>query len=281
MFTAIVPTCRPDKIETIASNWLRQKFSNKRLIIVENGPAIGSCHRVNLQSIIPDLIVRSSEPHVSLARNVGIETALDLPDTQWLAMCDDDDWYGANYLTEMAKAIEIAGPGCVYGKAISFAYLGSHGFCLFAEPLQYTIAGFLHGPTIVIHKDVLADLRYDKVGSGEDMKLCEELRNRRIPMLRTSIYNYAYLRGNDENLHTWKTSNSIISALLTQCGVWYQLGNKFNPEIVDGKVDWKPIALKRGKSGLLHNSLVKLPIIQTNNKPIELLSSQVIVDVGL
>ena len=94
---AIVPFSRPDMLENVKNNFVRQKFLDKKLIIVENGPAIGACKKYNFQ---PDILL-TSDAHQSHAKNTAINELNKRGGGFWTTL-DDDDWYGKSlHFSEM------------------------------------------------------------------------------------------------------------------------------------------------------------------------------------
>ncbi len=62
----IVPLSRPLMIDNVRDNFERQRYQNKRLVIVQNGPGLCACQRAGFQ---PDVLIDISKAHQSTAKN--------------------------------------------------------------------------------------------------------------------------------------------------------------------------------------------------------------------
>jgi hypothetical protein len=107
--TVIVPTHRgPAELLSIARAFALQRHADKRLVVVENGAAIGICKRHGIHA---DAVL-ASEHSKSHALNTGLTWLRAHGGGAWTGW-DDDDYYGPGYLQEVAERL----PGCdVLGK---------------------------------------------------------------------------------------------------------------------------------------------------------------------
>jgi hypothetical protein len=99
--TVIVPLTRSHELERVVGCFRSQTYAARRLWIIENGPAVGTCRSIGWA---PDLVL-TSEPSAAAARNEAI-AELGRRGGGWWASWDDDDWYGPRYLQEMMVARE-------------------------------------------------------------------------------------------------------------------------------------------------------------------------------
>lgn len=103
MIAVIVPFSRPQMADNVRENYWRQRFpANTRLVVVENGPAVGSW-----SSWCSDGEVVQSEHGRSHARTAGLHKARELG-CEWFAFWDDDDWYAPGFLGFMWQHRELA-----------------------------------------------------------------------------------------------------------------------------------------------------------------------------
>ena len=113
LITVLVPTHRGvTELYNIINCFSNQTYIDKQLVLIENGPGIGVCARTG---IIPDAILISNHSK-SDALNVGIEWLRDHGGGAWVGW-DDDDYYGPNYLSEVAKELpgnDIIGKNSIY-----------------------------------------------------------------------------------------------------------------------------------------------------------------------
>ncbi len=97
MITVIAPHARPEFSENLLANFQRQRGVDVQLLVVENGPAVGS-----LTS--DDATIIRSEAHQADAMNAGLAWLRANGDGPW-ARFDDDDWYGPDYLASVERSV--------------------------------------------------------------------------------------------------------------------------------------------------------------------------------
>jgi hypothetical protein len=209
--TVIVPFSRPEYALRTLQNFERQLYPDKRLWIVENGPAIGTWARLSL----PADRVLTSRAHQSHARNVGLNELRSTGGGYWAGF-DDDDWYGAEYLTEIAAQADKAN---VVGKRQHFIGIDDRYLFLFLDHLQsrYTIA--LTGGALAAWSEESVDFPIQRV--AEDIGWCSLMRRAGARIYNTSAYHYLYRRCTDGH-HT--SGAQSIDRLIYQHGRGNYLG---------------------------------------------------------
>ena len=135
----VVPFYRECNLKTVIENFKRQTFINKRLIIVENGIAIGSCERAGFK---PDLLL-TSETHQAIAKNTALDEIKRRGGGYWTTF-DDDDWYGKHHVQEI---VDNAHRAIACGRGEHFVRL-SNGLHLFREQCGNRYSDYIAGPTI-------------------------------------------------------------------------------------------------------------------------------------
>jgi hypothetical protein len=202
----VVPFSRPGHLARVLGNFARQRFIGKRLIIVENGGALGSVPQPT-----PCLVLHSPE-HVSHAKNA----ALDFIKKQgggFFTTMDDDDWYGPGYLDE------VAGHARSYdalGKQRHFVSLGDDiqdpaPQLLLTGRLQANLdpAPWFTGGTISGWAETA--LPYRAV-PAEDIDWCDRMRAQGARLRGLSIYHYLYRRSYAGAKHTWEQTRGRFIA---------------------------------------------------------------------
>lgn len=232
----VVPCCRPEQLPWIFENFDRQVYQDKRLLIVENGPAVGACERYSRK---PHYVI-SSENHVARARNDGIYFVRD-HGGGWICMWDDDDWYGPAYLSEVELMIR-SGVADVYGKVRNFIGFQEHGLYLFNERNANGYTNHVHGPTIVFRSE---DARtYPIVSTAEDVLWCLGMADMGARIWAGTINHYMYLRRRPED-HSWKASPERMMAL-SQFNDYYYWFGEIDTDLVTGKKPWKYFVKDQG-----------------------------------
>ena len=179
----------------VLSNFSRQAYPNKRLLIVENGDA---CHAYSGDDADCVLV---SEAHQSSARNAGIAwLKRNRPDAYWVSM-DDDDYYGEGYLSEH---VLFAKPGRATGKWFGW-YQFDSGLVYFGHGVpQYEPVPCLLGATIGSY---VADAAlFPEVQTGEEGGYCSKMDE----VFALSTQHFCASREGDPNEHTHKASEKKL-----------------------------------------------------------------------
>lgn len=186
MINIIVPFSRPDRLPAVLDNFKRQHHADKRLIVVENGRALGACKHAG---VAPDVLL-TSDAHQAHAKNEGLAW-IRKNGGGYFATMDDDDYYGPDYLTEVEAHRKN---GTVVGKLDQFVSMGDKLLLLQGQveedgqPIQS-----LNGPTICAQAEDSVDFPADKPW-GEDGDWLEKMRRKGATFWATSPYHYCYRR---------------------------------------------------------------------------------------
>lgn len=232
----IVITDRAKSLSWALNNFYRQTYVDKKLLIVENGEAIGACER---QGVKADRVI-TSEHQVSAARNAGIYDIVD-NGGGWVTMMDDDDYYGPNYLQELAVWLQ-SGVADIYGKHRHFIAYGGNGMYLYNVKNALRPTRFVHGPTLAFRAEEA--LRYNLMDSGEEVEWGLRMTRLGFKIFATTIHNYLYLRKSDAEQHTWQANQLYIhrTSRMNDYHYWF---DKVNLDVVNNVVPWEPCATER------------------------------------
>lgn len=214
-----MPTCRPERVENVLANFARQRYSNKELLVVQNGPAVGVA--------VPGATVLHSKPGVARARNMGLEHLI-TRGRGFFAFMDDDDYYGPGYLDEVRSALDTGAP--LVGKASIFMEIEGE---LYRATPSDDITG-VHGPTLAGR--VRPGMpRFPAQSYGEDGAFCEEYARRGLRASHTSALHFCYRRSAPEN-HTYPATREEMLHAMRIHGPVERLG-AYDPRIIDGEVE--------------------------------------------
>jgi hypothetical protein len=200
----VVPFSRPEHLARVLGNFSRQRFPGKRLILVENGRALGSVPRDTLAFVL------SSAPHISHAKNEALEF-VKRHGGGFFTVMDDDDWYGPSYLDEIAG---FARSYAALGKQRHFISLGDDipdpkPQLLLANRIQADLnpGSWFTGGTISGWSETA--LPYRAV-PAEDLDWCDRMRAHGARLRGLSIYHYLYRRSYAGAVHTWTQSRQAF-----------------------------------------------------------------------
>jgi hypothetical protein len=217
----IVPFSRPQNFDWVKDHFDKQTYHKKKLVIVENGKAVGTCKK---HGFSPDLLLKS-KTHQSYAKNEGL---IELESrgysgdvwTTW----DDDDYYGPHYLEELAANAHKAE---VIGKANSFMRMTDGELYLLGKWAQNDYVNLIHGPTVTGR--VGQSLLFEVIEWGEDLLWTRRMRELGAKVWATSRYNWCYFRYANTK-HTWLISDEELK--ISNSGNLYNYG-PFDKDIVD------------------------------------------------
>jgi glycosyltransferase involved in cell wall biosynthesis len=219
----VVPFSRPQNLELVRRQFISQSYQNKKLVIVENGSAIGSCKRAGFE---PDLLL-TSRTHQSYAKNEALLALKEKHGDDYWTTTDDDDYYGPGYLEELAQSL---GKGEVIGKSRSFIRLSDGRLYLIDKWAENELGdSIVHGPTITAR--IKDSLLFQVEDWGEDLDWAEEMKRLGARVYSTSRYNWCYFRSSDGEGHAWCVSDNEIR--FANSGAMVDYG-PFNADIVNG-----------------------------------------------
>lgn len=203
----IVPFSRPEQLSFVVDNFTRQRFPGKKLCLVENGRAVGACTQYNVQ---PDLLL-TSEQHQAIAKNTAL-AEIRARGGGFFAAWDDDDWYGPEYLAELAGAARDAE---LVGKNAHFVDVGGDMLLCHRDRIGYE-APYLAGSGLAGFAEAVGFYPVQRV--SEDIDFCLRLRSEGARILNLSPYHYLVRRYYEGARHTWSIAQA--NYLLEQRGAW-------------------------------------------------------------
>lgn len=226
-FNVVVPFSRPSFLRNVLSNFTRQTYQNKRLILVENGAAVG------LVKNSPHVVL-SSGAHQSLAKNEGIEWVRKNGGGWWTTF-DDDDYYGPHYLQELSENL---GNGDVIGKHDRFIKTESDKLLLTVYGKENMVTDGLQGPTITARSEDTVEFKeircqYTGVPFPEESNFIEDMKRAGAKVYCTSRYHFAQCRYGKE--HVWKINSHQIAQNSLDAGFEVLEIDAFDLDVVNGK----------------------------------------------
>jgi cellulose synthase/poly-beta-1,6-N-acetylglucosamine synthase-like glycosyltransferase len=228
MISIITCTVRENLISNIIDNFTNQLFQDKELIIILNQDEmdinlikgkIGSIKGVTIYQLPQDYTLGE-------CLNYGIEKAK----YDVIAKFDDDDYYGPEYLKEAMNALKKTNANIV-GKEEIFVFLKSNNTLLLrGHGLSNKYVKHVSGATLVFEKSIIDKIKFPNLTLGEDTEFQKKCIKYGYRIYSTSRYNFAAIRGNDVNEHTWKISDKRLIE---------------HGEIVAFKEDFKSMVIKQ------------------------------------
>jgi len=195
----VVPFSRPENLERALSNFKRQKFPFKKLVLVANGRA---SRLVSPLLASWDTLMLTSDAHQSDAKNTAL-WEIRKRGGGFTVVMDDDDWYGPNFLTEAAGYAKTYD---VIGKARHFVSVDGN-LWLCSREQRNRSQSWLTGGTIACWAERAPE--YPRVSWGEDAEFCTRAERQGMRIFGTDVYHYLYRRESSSD-HAWRISKEDL-----------------------------------------------------------------------
>ena len=203
--SVVAPVRRPRNVARAVANFARQSHPDKELLLVLNNARFDGDHvRDAVRSVEHVRVVEiPGAPTLGACLNEGVRRA----SGRYVAKMDDDDHYGAEYLSDLLLAARFSGAE-VTGKATWYAYVES------LDVMALRVVGSEHawvpgvsGSTLFVERDVLARVPFRNVGASEDLFFARDARAAGCRAYSADRFNYVAARGRDKGSHTWKMTD--------------------------------------------------------------------------
>lgn len=220
MINVIVAFSRPQFKHNIIDNFKRQNFSDKRLIIVENGEGVGTFK----DSTLPYAVLESGQHH-ALAKNEAIEW-IRKHGGGWWACMDDDDYYGPNYLTEIESHTDKTD---VIGKQDIFVKQNDD-FYLLSKNVENTYTdNAVLGATLAARAENSPELQ---TVVNDDLLFCQDVIKNGGKIFTTSKFNFIYNRMSGKQ--AWSVNAEQLAQMTLFVGGTVYKWSMVNREIANG-----------------------------------------------
>ncbi|WP_347550663.1 glycosyltransferase family A protein [Pseudalkalibacillus hwajinpoensis] len=221
MISVITCTNREKSLTNILSNYDKQHYKHKELVIIINNNSIDLNEWKSKSQKYKNVTILREDENQSLGKclNKGIQHA----SGYFIAKFDDDDYYSSHYLSESLKALQNAKVNVV-GKTSIYMFFESEKLLTIFNP--YKFAGsmsnseevynnaILMGGTLFVKKSVFHNIGFRDTSVGEDAAFCEDCKLNGIKIFSSTIKGYVYIR-KEENSHSWKMKNDKLKKFCT------------------------------------------------------------------
>jgi polysaccharide pyruvyl transferase WcaK-like protein/predicted peroxiredoxin len=207
MVSIITCTMRNEFMENLFQNYQRQVWDNKELIIILNHDDMNIRLWKEKAKEYDSVSVYQKPNKVTLGEclNMGVKQAK----YDYIAKFDDDDYYGAYYLTGIMQAFKNTEADIV-GKTTTYCYFEQTKELLMRSPNnENKFVERVKGPTLVIKKHVFDKVKFPNVNTKEDSLFLKECRKKGFKIYSTDRYNFTYFR-RYFNQHTSLISDNKI-----------------------------------------------------------------------
>lgn len=208
--SAIVPTMRPDQIDHVLSTIAAQVHQDLELVLVPHGFDVDHDDIRRRAAALGNfgVVVRSAPTELTLgaAMNLGVEAA----SGRFVAKMDDDNTYGAHYLSDLVRAFDYT-EACVVGKWAHYVHLAATNATLLRfSSAEHRYVKLVQGGTILTHRALAAQVRFEDLPRRVDTTFLDKVRRDDGRVYSADRFNFISRRAADTAGHTWGITDDEI-----------------------------------------------------------------------
>jgi hypothetical protein len=203
--SVVVSTNRPAMLDRIVANVALQDHPNVELVLALHGDGFDAEPPANPDGI--DLTVLRFPADAVFGHVLSEASARACG--EWITKMDDDDWYGAEHVSDLVLAAGYTGADLV-GKGSEFVYLeGSDVTIRRGLGAGEATSRTLSGGTLLVRSSVLRDVDgWRGVPRGVDVALIDDVASAGGVIWRTHPFGYLLRRTTGQ--HTWTVDESYF-----------------------------------------------------------------------
>ena len=199
--SVVAATNRPEMLDRMVANVALQDHPNLELVLALHGDGFPVTDPVAPDGLTLTVLRFAADAvfgHVLSAASAAASG-------EWVAKMDDDDWYGAEHISDLVFAAGYSGADLV-GKGSEFVYLEGAGMTIrrglgAGEAPSRTLSG----GTMLVRSSVLRDIDgWRGLPRGVDVALIDDVASAGGTLWRTHPFGYLLNRTPvEEHRHTW------------------------------------------------------------------------------
>ncbi|PQP85625.1 glycosyltransferase family 2 protein [Paenibacillus sp. AR247] len=221
--SVITCTNRPNYFKQLLTNYTRQKYKTKELIIILNNDSMNLAKYQSMCKSRKDISIyqRPAKKELGSCLNDAIRKAR----YEFIARFDDDDYYSPYYLNTMMDAL-VKSKADIVGKRGCLVYLeADSGLFLRYPEEQMRHVKQVSGATLLCRKQIFNKVRFRSVSLGETVGFLKRCHNKGFRIYSADCYHYVIQRRAEKKKHTWKISDQRLksqSRRIRLCGSDYR-----------------------------------------------------------
>ncbi|MFC8304528.1 glycosyltransferase [Specibacter sp. NPDC057265] len=208
--SALVPTVRPQQLDRIFRTVGSQSGVAAQLVLLTHGFEVTEREIAEQQRKhgVSDVVHLTAPRCVSLGECLNL--CVEASGGDVLTKMDDDDHYGANYLSDQLFALDYSGADIV-GKQAHYMHLqDSQATILRFGHKEHRFTDFIMGPTIMGHRRSFTENAFQAVGLGEDTGFLRSAGKAGLQIYSADRFNFYQVRSG--NGHTWQVNDAELLA---------------------------------------------------------------------
>ena len=204
--TVITCTNRPQNLETLIANYERQAHPEKEFVLVLNSDEFSlPSVRERLATVANARVIQLPE---SCTLGHCLNAALDEMNLEYWSKFDDDNYYGANFLSDLLLPFEYTEASAI-GKYTYYSYHGGPGCLALRYPgHEHQYVTFLSGSALIVDRRVSDEIRFPDKNRGEDTQFLNDAVERGYKLYSADRFNYVVRRSARVEDHTWQISDA-------------------------------------------------------------------------
>lgn len=203
----IVCTHVPYYMDNIFSNYQRQVYENKELILILNNNNLNRQEWERRASGYANVKVYSLDENITVGSCMNF--AISQAKYDFIANFDHDDYYGPEYLLDYLEAAKVTDAG-LFGKKTHFVYIEEeHLMALMHPGFENCYVDYVDGRTVFARKGIFEKVQYID-NDISDCQLSWDCKSKGIKIFSVNRFHFAYIRKNSVNKHTWKIENDDL-----------------------------------------------------------------------
>jgi len=200
--SVVAATNRPEMLDRMVGNVALQDHPNLELVLALHGDGFPSADPVTPDGLALTVLRFAADAvfgHVLSAASAAASG-------EWVAKMDDDDWYGAEHISDLVLAAGYSGADLV-GKGSEFVYLEGAGTTIRRGlGAGETPSRTLSGGTLLVRSSVLRDIDgWRGLPRGVDVALIDDVASAGGALWRTHPFGYLLCRTTGS--HTWRVDD--------------------------------------------------------------------------
>lgn len=214
--SAVVPTRRPEQLDHVLRAVGSQSHRALELVLVTHGFVVdeGDVRRQAEAAGVPALVLVRADADLTLGAclNLGVDAS----GGDLVAKMDDDNFYGAHYLTDLVRALDYSGADVV-GKWAHLVHLEGSGETLLRfGHAEHRFVEQVQGGTLLLRRGLAEQLRFEDLPRSVDTTFLAKVRAAGLTVYAADRFNFVSVRRADPTAHTWTITDDEIRARSSQ-----------------------------------------------------------------
>jgi hypothetical protein len=206
--SVVLCTNRPQFLSNIFSNYRRQLYKPKELILVLNKNKMDLNKYRIVARRYQNVSVYQLDESMSLGRCLNF--AASKATYSIVAKFDDDDYYSPYYLNGVVQCFNTS-KSDVLGKNTCYVYLKSKNLLLLFHPNRsHQHTDMVMGSTLAFRRKIFSKVKFRDVSRGEDTYFFRDCVKHKVKIYSCDPFNYVCIRRSNRFSHTWSIDERTI-----------------------------------------------------------------------